>query len=162
MYKIHPDFDVFHPVGWEELQEIMDRPVVRTDGLLSPVIIDYYTLLKSGNNWFLKVRGTNGEGGVAPCSDRAEYLFLLLKRVLLLTLGEDARNLESILNKIYVTDINYKIQGLEYWELGDYVNGGLAIKDGRVRIPEGLGLGIDGALLKRPDMETVFELKRQG
>lgn len=115
MYKIHPDFDVFHPVGWEELQEIMDRPVVRTDGLPSPVIIDSYTLLKSGNNWFLKVRGTNGEEGFAPCSDRAEYLFLLLKRFLLLTLGEDARNLEGILNKIYVTDINYKIQGLAYW-----------------------------------------------
>ena len=49
-----------------------------------------------------------------------------------------------------------------FGELGDYVNGGLAIKDGRVRIPEGPGLGIDGALLKRPDMETVFELKRQG
>ena len=115
MYKIHPDFDVFHPVGREELQEIMDRPVVRTDRLPSPVIIDSYTLLKSGNNWFLKVRGTNGEEGFAPCSDRAEYLHLLLKRFLLLTLGEDARNLEGILNKIYVTDINYKIQGLAYW-----------------------------------------------
>lgn len=115
MYKMHPDFKPHIPVTFEQLQAIMDAPVLVTDRLPDPVIIDSFALYHRGKEWFLKVRGTKGEEGIAPCSDRASYLHLLLKKFLPLAVGKDARELEKILNTIYVTDINYKIQGLAYW-----------------------------------------------
>lgn len=115
MYKPHPDFKPHKPVTFEQLQAIMDAPVLDTSLLPEPVIIESFTLYRRENAWFLKVRGTKGEEGIAPCSDRASYLHLLLKKFLPLAIGKDARTLEEILNTIYVTDINYKIQGLAYW-----------------------------------------------
>lgn len=115
MYQIHPDFKPHIPVSQEQLRKIMDSPVIVTDLLPDPVIIESFTLLRQNGNWFLRVRGSQGEEGTAPCSERASYLYLLLKKFLPLAIGKDARNLEAILNEIYVTDINYKIQGLAYW-----------------------------------------------
>ena len=116
MYKLHPDFKPHIPVTFDQLQEIMDRPVVDVSQINNPVIIESFAMFKARNAWFLRVRGTNGEEGIAPCSERASYLYLLLEqRFLPITIGKDARNLEAILHEIFVTDINYKIQGLAYW-----------------------------------------------
>ena len=115
LYQLHPDFQPHIPVTAEQLQEIMDRPVLVTDRLPDPIIIDSFAMLRHNGYWFLRVRGTKGEEGIAPCSERASYLYLLLKKFLPIALGKDARQLEAILQEIYVTDINYKIQGLAYW-----------------------------------------------
>lgn len=115
MYRIHPDFKEFRPVSREMLQEIMDRPVVRAERLRSPVIIDSFTLYRDGESRFLRVRGTEGQEGITPCSERTAYFWPLLEKFLALAVGEDARNLEAILNRIFLADINYKIQGLAYW-----------------------------------------------
>ena len=116
MYKLHSDFKPHIPVTFEQLQEIMDRPVVDTSLIKNPVIIESFSVIRSRDSWFLRVRGTAGEEGIAPCSERASYLHLMLKeRFLPIALGKDARNLEAILHEIFVTDINYKIQGLAYW-----------------------------------------------
>ena len=115
MFRLNQDFKPWISVKADQLQEIMDQPVIQTALLQEAVIIESYTLVKRDKDWFLIVRGTQGEEGIAPCSSRAEYLYLLLERFLRITLGQDARNLEMILHQIYVTDINYKIQGLAYW-----------------------------------------------
>lgn len=115
MFRLNQDFRPWIPVKEDQLQEIMDQPVVQTALLQEAVMIESYTLVKRDKDWFLIVRGTQGEEGITPCSSRAEYLYLLLERFLRITLGQDARNLEMILHQIYVTDINYKIQGLAYW-----------------------------------------------
>ena len=116
MYKPHSDFKPHIPVTFEQLQDIMDRPVVDTSLIKNPVIIESFSMLRCRGYWFLRVRGTNGEEGIAPCSERASYLHLLLQQQFLpIAIGKDARNLEAILQEIFVTDINYKIQGLAYW-----------------------------------------------
>ena len=116
MYKIHSDFKPHIPVTFRQLQELMDQPVLLTEKLPHPVIIDSFAMFFSNGAWFLRVRGKNGEEGIAPCSDRASYMHLLLKeRILPLMLGRDARELEKLFSEIYVWDINYKIQGLAWW-----------------------------------------------
>ncbi len=115
MYRIHPDFKPFQSVTFDELQAIMDQPVVDVSMLPNPIIITSVALLHKGKNWFVRVRGMKGEEGMAPCSSRAETFFPILKKFAGSMVGLDARNLEWILNRIYVTDINYKIQGLGYW-----------------------------------------------
>jgi L-alanine-DL-glutamate epimerase-like enolase superfamily enzyme len=116
MYKLHTDFKPHIPVTFNQLQEIMDHPVLQTEKLPDPVIIDSFAMFLCNGDWFLRVRGRNGEEGIAPCSERASYLHLLLKeRILPLMLGRDARELEKLFSEIFVWDINYKIQGLAWW-----------------------------------------------
>lgn len=116
MYKLHSDFKPHIPVTFPQLQEIMDKPVLLAEKLVHPVIIDSFAMFLCNGNWFLRVRGKNGEEGIAPCSDRASYLHLLLKeRILPLMLGRDGRELEKLFSEIYLWDINYKIQGLAWW-----------------------------------------------
>lgn len=115
MYHMHSDFKPFVPVSFEKLQRIMEEPVVDTSMLPNPILIASVTLYYKVGNWFVRVRGMNGEEGTAACSDRAAYFYPLLKRFAACAIGRDAREAEAILNRIYLTDINYKIQGLAYW-----------------------------------------------
>jgi len=116
MYTIHKDFIPHKKVSFEKLQDIMDQPVLRKEKVSNPVIISSFTLLLSEGKWYLRVRGTEGQEGMAPCSERASYLYTLLQeRILPFMLGKDARDLEQIFEEIYVRDLNYKIQGLAWW-----------------------------------------------
>lgn len=115
MYQNHPDFKPFVPVSEKQLRDSLDQPVIDTSMLKEPIRIKSFALYRKNGNWFLKVTGRNGEEGTALCSERAEYLYPLLKRFLQIIVGGDARELEKLLEKIYLTDINYKIQGLAYW-----------------------------------------------
>jgi L-alanine-DL-glutamate epimerase-like enolase superfamily enzyme len=116
MYKLNADFKPFIPNNFARLQEIMDEPVVDASMITEPVIIDSFDLFFARGAWFLRVRGKGGEEGIAPCSERASYLHpLMTENILPYMLGKDARNLEKILNEVFVTNINYKIQGLAWW-----------------------------------------------
>ena len=114
MYKLHSDFKPFRSVDFARLQKIMDEPVVDTGMINEPVIIKSFEILNRGEDWFLRVRGKNGEEGIAPCSDRAIYLHLILSdQILPLLLNRDAREIEKLLHEVYLS--NYKLQGLGYW-----------------------------------------------
>lgn len=115
MFRLNPDFKPYRPVTFDELQEIMDRPVVDVSRFPNPIILKEFRVINVGTDWFLESFGTNGEYGIAPCSERASYMHLILERFLRYALGKDARDLEKILHTIFVSDINYKIQGLGYW-----------------------------------------------
>ncbi|MDR1636508.1 MAG: hypothetical protein LBR93_04140, partial [Treponema sp.] len=116
MYKPHSDFSPHRPVGFARLQELMDQPVLDASALKDPVIVDSFSMYREGKDWFLQVRGTNGEEGRAPCSPQAEYFFpIAQKKILPGFLGKDARELEKIFREIWVSDLNYKIQGLAWW-----------------------------------------------
>jgi len=116
MYKIHKDFSPHKPVSAGELAEIMEEKVVDTSLVKEAVIIESAALIQNAEGWFLRLRGKNGEEGIAPCSKNAEFLHLLLrKKIIPYILGKDARNLEDLFFEAFVSDLNYKIQGLAWW-----------------------------------------------
>ena len=116
MYTLHPDFVPHIPVSYTQLQSVLDQPVLDLRGFDTPVIIDRVRMVQCRSAWFLRVYGRNGEEGCAPCSDRAEYFYPILeKRIIPFVINKDARNLEALLHEVFVTDINYKIQGLAWW-----------------------------------------------
>jgi L-alanine-DL-glutamate epimerase-like enolase superfamily enzyme len=116
MYKIHGDFSPHRPVAFARLQELMDMPVVRTGLIDGPVVIDSFALVRKENAFFLRVRGKNGEEGIGPCAESAEiYYPILRKKLLPYFLGRDARDMEKIFRDAWVSDLNYKIQGLPWW-----------------------------------------------
>ena len=116
MYKIHEDFGAFKKVSAERLAEIIDSKLLDTRLIDKPIIINSASLYLNEEGYFLRILGKDGEEGIAPCSGMASYLHLLLKeKIIPYILGKDARNMEDFLHEAFVSDLNYKIQGLAWW-----------------------------------------------
>jgi len=100
-----------------ELDRAAARPVLRVDGLRSPVRIASLELLRRGATYLTRVRSTDGaEGLIVPNADRLRDVYpLFLHRVAPFFIGRDARELEPLLDELYRHDSNYKFQGLALW-----------------------------------------------
>ena len=100
----------------EALDEAAAAPVLKLDGLDSPVIIESMRLLKKDREYYVHVRSTDGAEGLAFTNGRAQYLYPMLnQQVIPYFIGQDARDLEDHLWGVYRHSSNYKLQGLAYW-----------------------------------------------
>ena len=100
----------------EKLEEAVETPVLRLDGLDSPLVVESIELLRKGGEYFVHVRSKDGAEGVALTNSRAAYLYPILKRLVVpYFIGKDARDLESHLFGVYRHQSNYKLQGLALW-----------------------------------------------
>ncbi len=103
-------------VSETELVQAASRPVLRTDALQTPVIIDSIDCLTKGRDEFVRVRSQDGAEGISLTNSRGSYLFPILKQLIApYFLGKDARDLESHLWEVYRHRSNYKLQGLAFW-----------------------------------------------
>src|ERR1700722_19332737 len=81
----------------------------------SPVKIASIELLQAHNQFFLRTRSTDGAEGIVQTKDIADSTQLLAHRVLPPFLGKDARDLEHLVDEVYVTNSNYKLSGQAFW-----------------------------------------------
>ncbi len=103
-------------VTLEKLEEAAAAPILRLEGIDSPVLIESIELLRKGREYFVRVRSKDGAEGIAVTNSRAEYLYPILnQRVIPYFIGKDARDLESHLFELYRYKSNYKLQGLALW-----------------------------------------------
>ncbi len=79
----------------------------------TPIKIASIELLKNGPHYF--VRSTSGDGavGVAPTKQVEDFIPILLRRVIPYFLGKDARDLETLVDGVYIQ--NYKLAGQAFW-----------------------------------------------
>jgi L-alanine-DL-glutamate epimerase-like enolase superfamily enzyme len=133
----------------DELDKAAARPVLKRDGLTSPVIIDSIRLLQSGQDHFVHVRSKDGAEGISlPNPPRPEYLDRILNELVIpFFLGKDARDLENLLWEFYRYRSNYKLQGLALWSPQAWVE--LAILDMLGRIAGKPIGGLLGDLVRR-------------
>ena len=101
----------------EELDRVAAAPVLKLDGLTSPVVIDSIRLLKKGSDFLVHVRSKDGAEGVSLTDPpRARYLSAILKQLVIpFFIGKDARDLETLLWELYRWQSNYKMYGLAFW-----------------------------------------------
>jgi L-alanine-DL-glutamate epimerase-like enolase superfamily enzyme len=65
---------------------------------------------------FVRSRSIDGAEGVALCSERVGYLIpILTDRVAPYFVGKDARELERLIDGVYVHESNYKLAGMPFW-----------------------------------------------
>jgi L-alanine-DL-glutamate epimerase-like enolase superfamily enzyme len=81
----------------------------------SPVKIASIELLQAHNQYFLRTRSTDGAEGIVQTKDIVDYIQILAHRVMPHFLGQDARDLEHLVDEVYATDSNYKLAGQEFW-----------------------------------------------
>jgi len=100
-----------------DLDRAAAAPVLRLDGLTSPVIIESLRFLKKGGEHFVHVRSRDGAEGISVANPpRAEYLDEILEQLVMpFFVGKDARDLETLLWELYRWRDNYKLQGLALW-----------------------------------------------
>jgi len=100
-----------------ELDRAAAAPVLKLDGLRSPVVIESIRLLKKDRECFVHVRAKDGAEGISLTNPpREEYLDKILKQLVIpFFIGKDARDLENQLWELYRWKDNYKLYGLALW-----------------------------------------------
>lgn len=95
----------------------MSSKVLNTALFKAPVRIESIELLRSGEHSVVRVRSAEGAVGYSAAQGAVMSVAypIFLKRVAPAFLHQDARDLESLLDKVYLANSNYKWQGLAFW-----------------------------------------------
>jgi L-alanine-DL-glutamate epimerase-like enolase superfamily enzyme len=99
------------------LDEVLAIPVLKSELFTDPVIIESLELLRYENNFICRVRSSDGAEGISV-GNNAQLISLypiFVNRLQPFFIGKDARNLEQLLNEVYVYKSNYKVQNLALW-----------------------------------------------
>jgi L-alanine-DL-glutamate epimerase-like enolase superfamily enzyme len=99
---------------YEKLDQILKQPVFKREWFSSPVIIESIELLRYENNFLCRVRSKDGAVGISVGHGgqlRALYpVFTNLVQPFFI--GKDARDLDLILERVYVYRLNFRLSGL--------------------------------------------------
>jgi L-alanine-DL-glutamate epimerase-like enolase superfamily enzyme len=99
-----------------QLNKAASAPVLKAESITSPVKIASIELLRGENDFFVRTRSTDGAVGVAVTNSRAAYLYPILQQLVIpYFIGKDARDLDSLIDGVYVYRSNYKLSGLALW-----------------------------------------------
>jgi L-alanine-DL-glutamate epimerase-like enolase superfamily enzyme len=100
-----------------QLERIAASPVLRRDLVSTPVQIASIDLIRAGEQFLVRVRSSDGATGIAAGHpDVLETAWpILTRRVAPFFVKKDARDLETLIDGVYVANSNYKWQGLPFW-----------------------------------------------
>jgi L-alanine-DL-glutamate epimerase-like enolase superfamily enzyme len=102
---------------YRKLDEIIGEPVLKRELFKSPVIIENLELLRYNNSFLCRVRSKEGAVGISVGNnDQLKSVWpVFIHRLQPFFIGKDARDLEKILEEVYVYQSNYKMQNLALW-----------------------------------------------
>jgi L-alanine-DL-glutamate epimerase-like enolase superfamily enzyme len=95
---------------YNQLNEIERKPVLKKELFPSPVIIKTIELLRYNRSFLCRVRSDQGAEGVSVAHDGIYSHYLINLSIQRLFIGKDARNLDLLMDQVYVT--NYRLQGI--------------------------------------------------
>ena len=85
----------------------------------SPVKIASIELLQNGAEFFVRSTASDGTTGITRTKQVEDYVPILLNRVIPYFIGKDARDLETLIDGVYIQ--NYKMAGQAFWAPVAYV-----------------------------------------
>ncbi len=98
------------------VEEAAQRRILDLTGLGAPLKIASIELFKKGPDHFILTRSADGATGISVTNTRASYLYPILERLVIpCFVGRDARDLERIIDDVYLYQSNYKIANLALW-----------------------------------------------
>jgi len=99
------------------LDEVLQKPVLKKELFSEPVIIESLELLRYKDNFLCRVRSKNGAEGISVGNNMQMVSLypIFTNRLQPFVRGKDARELEKILEEVYVHQSNYKLQSLALW-----------------------------------------------
>ena len=102
---------------YAKLDEVLKQPVLRREYFTAPVIIETLELLRWNNSFLCRVRSRDGAEGlsVSNNSQQVSLAAIHVNRLQPFFIGKDARDLDTLLEEVYVYQSNYKLQSLALW-----------------------------------------------
>ena len=103
--------------NYAKLDEVLKQPVLKRELFSTPVIIETLEMLRLDDSFLCRVRSKDGAVGisVANNSQQRSLYPIQVNRLQPFFLGKDARDLEALLEEVYVYQSNYKLQSLALW-----------------------------------------------
>ena len=94
-----------------------DQPSLRLDRVSrTPLRVRSVEVLRNGEHYFVRSTAADGAAGVAVANERIRYLHPILQQLVIpYFVGRDARDLEALVDGVYVHRSNYKLAGLALW-----------------------------------------------
>jgi L-alanine-DL-glutamate epimerase-like enolase superfamily enzyme len=107
------------PIGPEvaarfrKLDEVLKQPVLKKHLFSAPVIIDTIELLRLDNRFLCRVRSRDGAEGISVAHSGMSRLYpIFLDRLQPFFPGKDARELDLILEKVFIYGFNFRYGGI--------------------------------------------------
>ncbi len=99
------------------LDDILKKPVLKKELFREPVIIERVELLRYNDSFLCRVISENGAVGISVSNDMQMISLypVFMNRIRPFFKGKDARDLENLLEGVYVYQSNYKLQNLALW-----------------------------------------------
>lgn len=96
-----------------KLNEVLRQPVLKQELFKNPVIIESVELLKWENSYLCRVRSADGAEGISVAhSDMRRLYPIFLQNLRPFFLGKDARELDLILEKVFIYGFNFRYNGI--------------------------------------------------
>jgi len=101
----------------EALDRAAARPVLRRKLFRTPVPIASVELLRNDKEFLVRVRTQDGAEGLAVSnSAKMRSLYpLFLQQIAPFFIGKDARDLDTLIDGVFIWNSNYKLQGQSFW-----------------------------------------------
>ena len=101
----------------ERLVAAQASSVLRRDRLPDPIVIDTVELLNKDDQFFVRIRSTDGIEGIALTNKRVIRSIYPMLPALVMPhfVGKDARDLDALIEGVFMRGHNYKWQGLGFW-----------------------------------------------
>ncbi|MBT6005103.1 MAG: mandelate racemase/muconate lactonizing enzyme family protein, partial [Prolixibacteraceae bacterium] len=99
---------------YKKLDEILQQPVFKNELFNSPVIIETLELLRFGRSFLCRVRSKDGAVGMSVGhGSQLSALYPIFTNLLQpFFIDKDARDLDLLLEKVYVYKLNFRLSGL--------------------------------------------------
>ena len=95
------------------LDEILGQPVLQRDLFSTGVIIKSLELLRYNGNYLCRVRSADGAEGISVAHGGMNSLYpIFLNALRPFFIGKDARDLDMLLEKVFIYKLNFRLSGL--------------------------------------------------
>jgi L-alanine-DL-glutamate epimerase-like enolase superfamily enzyme len=98
---------------YQKLDEILKQPVLKKELFKTPVVIETLELLQYNNRYLCRVRSKEGAEGISVAhNDMGLLVPIFLRKLQPFFIGQDARELDLILEKVFNYQFNFRYNGI--------------------------------------------------
>ncbi len=98
---------------YDQLDSVLREPVLKRALFADPVVIESLELLRNGSSYLCRVRSADGAEGFSVGHSTLNSLYPIFTHALQpFFIGKDARDLDLLLDKVYVYNLNFRLSGM--------------------------------------------------
>ena len=98
---------------YRKLDDALQQPVLKKQFFRAPVIIESVELLRLDGSFLCRVRSRDGAEGISVAHSGMSTLYpIFLRNLQPFFIGKDARELDLILDKVYIYGFNFRYNGI--------------------------------------------------